>query len=666
MGVMAIVGPTSAAGSAAVSAVCRRSRVPHLVTLGQDVDEEAVRHPDTSVSVRLSPEQSGLSRALRDLVTRKAWSTFTLLYEDSQALVRLRELLLLSPAEGALFRLRQRSPLEDLRKVFREVGRRGESNLMLDVPAGHLREYLLQAQQVGMLTEYHNYIATSLDLHTLDLRHFYSSRCNLTGFQLVDPDKPGLKNHQDERVVAGADPLAMLSPRAKEFQRSVKSDAALAHDAVLSFARGLQALSRARSLEPKHGATCDPGSTPWAYGLSLATQIKAGSVTGLSGRVQFDSFGARTNISFNLVELKDVGLSRAGTWDATRGIHYRQNYSSLYQEVALSLRNKTFRVTTILSEPYVMLKSGSKTTASEGDRLEGFCIDLLREMALLLGFRFEIRLVRDSAYGVSNEHGEWNGLVREVMDREADLAIGDLTITLARDRAVDFTLPFMNTGIGILYRKPAQDSRLFYFLLPLSLDVWLCVLGAYLGTGALLHLVARMAPLEWRQPEQRQHSAKCDCDRSLTDKPRNVFSLYNSLWYTTTALLYQSCETNPRAASTRLVAITWWLFSLVIVSFYTANMAAFLVNEKLKFPIENVHDLARQSKIQYGCVVSGSTAAFFKECHAVPGRDPDDVPAAVVDVADACSAAGISVQLDSPRKLRQPAVGTSCRQRHSR
>lgn len=60
------------------------------------------------------------------------------------ALVRLRELLLLSPAEGALFRLRQRSPLEDLRKVFREVGRRGESNLMLDVPAGHLREYLLQ------------------------------------------------------------------------------------------------------------------------------------------------------------------------------------------------------------------------------------------------------------------------------------------------------------------------------------------------------------------------------------------------------------------------------------------------------------------------------------------------------------------------------------------
>lgn len=54
------------------------------------------------------------------------------------------------------------------------------------------------------------------------------------------------------------------------------------------------------------------------------------------------------------------------------------------------------------------------------------------------------------------------------------------------------------------------------------------------------------------------------------------------------------------------------MFSLVMVSFYTANMAAFLVNEKLKFPIENVHDLARQSKIQYGCVATGSTMTFFK------------------------------------------------------
>ncbi|KAH7948236.1 hypothetical protein HPB52_019640 [Rhipicephalus sanguineus] len=42
--------------------------------------------------------------------------------------------------------------------------------------------------------------------------------------------------------------------------------------------------------------------------------------------------------------------------------------------------------------------------------------------------------------------------------QEAQLAIGDLTITVSRSRAVDFTLPFMHTGIGILYRRPVQGA----------------------------------------------------------------------------------------------------------------------------------------------------------------------------------------------------------------
>nr|XP_037289933.1 glutamate receptor ionotropic, kainate 4-like [Rhipicephalus microplus] len=98
--------------------------------------------------------------------------------------------------------------------------------------------------------------------------------------------------------------------------------------------------------------------------------------------------------------------------------------------------------------------------------------------------------------------------------QEADLAIGDLTITVSHSRVVDFTLPFMHTGIG--------------------------------NSG-------------------RVHKTHCD----------------------------------------QLVGVLAYQ-----VSFYTANMAAFLVNEKLQFPIENVHDLAAQSKIKYGCMSSGSTETF--------------------------------------------------------
>ncbi len=35
--------------------------------------------------------------------------------------------------------------------------------------------------------------------------------------------------------------------------------------------------------------------------------------------------------------------------------------------------------------------------------------------------------------------------------QKADLAIADLTITYEREQAVDFTMPFMNLGIAILF-----------------------------------------------------------------------------------------------------------------------------------------------------------------------------------------------------------------------
>jgi hypothetical protein len=51
---------------------------------------------------------------------------------------------------------------------------------------------------------------------------------------------------------------------------------------------------------------------------------------------------------------------------------------------------------------------------------------------------------------------------------------------------------------------------------------------------------------------------------------------------------------------------------MIIVSSYTANLAAFLTLEKMQAPIESVEDLAKQSKIKYGIQQGGSTAQFFK------------------------------------------------------
>lgn len=53
----------------------------------------------------------------------------------------------------------------------------------------------------------------------------------------------------------------------------------------------------------------------------------------------------------------------------------------------------------------------------------------------------------DGRYGSYNKQTkEWDGMMKELLDQKADLAIADLTITYDREQVVDFTMPFMPLG----------------------------------------------------------------------------------------------------------------------------------------------------------------------------------------------------------------------------
>ena len=61
-----------------------------------------------------------------------------------------------------------------------------------------------------------------------------------------------------------------------------------------------------------------------------------------------------------------------------------------------------------------------------------------------------------------------------------------------------------------------------------------------------------------------------------------------------------------------MIAALWWFFTLIMISSYTANLAAFLTVERMESPIESAEDLARQQKIKCGSVHGGSTSAIFR------------------------------------------------------
>ncbi|CAL8366076.1 unnamed protein product [Arctogadus glacialis] len=81
------------------------------------------------------------------------------------------------------------------------------------------------------------------------------------------------------------------------------------------------------------------------------------------------------------------------------------------------------------------------------EQYEGFCVDMLRELADILRFSFRIKLVDDGLYGAPEPNGSWTGMVGELINRKADWRL-PAHITSEREKVIDFSKPFMSLGIS--------------------------------------------------------------------------------------------------------------------------------------------------------------------------------------------------------------------------
>ncbi|XP_040048526.2 putative glutamate receptor [Gasterosteus aculeatus] len=249
---------------------------------------------------------------------------------------------------------------------------------------------------------------------------------------------------------------------------------------------------------------------------------------------------------------------------------------------------KELSITTIKEEPYAM---------SRGSELEGFCIDLISELSRELGFKYKVSLVKDNRYGLKDPSGTWNGMMGEVIRREADLAVAPLTLTAVREMAVDMSTPFMYTGLGFILRRDlSSEESSFSLLSPFSTDMWAGLLIAFLLTGLCMFLVGRISPAEWAGPDTEEQN----------------FTLLHSFWYITGALALQGAGPHPKGLSGRLVSAIWWLFAILLLACYFGNFNSMLHSNNKHVSIKTFEELANQDLMDYGTVEGGSTTAFFK------------------------------------------------------
>uniref|UniRef100_A0A8C8DX99 Glutamate receptor, ionotropic, kainate 4 n=1 Tax=Oryzias sinensis TaxID=183150 RepID=A0A8C8DX99_9TELE len=554
-GVVAVLGPSaSPASNSIISNICGEKEVPYVKVAPEDILK--VQFPRFT-TLDLRPTNTDISLAVAGLLTFFNSTTACLICAQAECEYDIRTFygINLTPLREVFIWGLVRLPV----KI---------KDISTKTTCQHINALVKSSKCVTAHTSVSHY---QQEFTLLRLDDVADQRVNIVGFSVFNKTHPFFQDfvqslnrswqeNCDHAPFAGT-PLS----------------SALLFDAVYAVVAAVQELNRSQNV----GATqlsCK-SSKIWEHGTSLMNYLRMVELEGLTGHIEFNSKGQRSNYALRIMQNSKEGLRQIGLWHSEDGLSMERMPLSI--NVTDTLFNTTLTVTTILESPYVMLKPNYQEFEGN-DRYEGFCVDMLEELAELLKFKYRIRLVGDGLYGVPGANGTWTGMVGELISRKADLAVAGLTITAEREKVIDFSKPFMTLGISIMYRVHLV-SNLTRTLAPFS---------------------RILTPYEWYNPHP--------CLKGRCNLLINQYSLGNSFWFPVGGFMQQGSTIAPRALSTRCVSGVWWAFTLIIISSYTANLAAFLTVQRMEVPIESVDDLADQTSIEYGTMHGGSTMTFFQ------------------------------------------------------
>uniref|UniRef100_G1RHN7 Glutamate receptor n=1 Tax=Nomascus leucogenys TaxID=61853 RepID=G1RHN7_NOMLE len=328
-----------------------------------------------------------------------------------------------------------------------------------------------------------------------------------------------------------------------------------------------------------------------------------------------------------------IALNRHRLWEMVgrweHGVLYMKypvwpRYSASLQPVVDS---RHLTVATLEERPFVIVESPdpgtggcvpntvpcrrhSNHTFSSGDMApytklccKGFCIDILKKLARVVKFSYDLYLVTNGKHG-KRVRGVWNGMIGEVYYKRADMAIGSLTINEERSEIVDFSVPFVETGISVMVARSNGTVSPSAFLEPYSPAVWVMMFVMCLTVVAItVFMFEYFSPVSYNQ--------------NLTRGKKSggpSFTIGKSVWLLWALVFNNSVPIeNPRGTTSKIMVLVWAFFAVIFLASYTANLAAFMIQEQYIDTVSGLSDKKFQRPqdqyppFRFGTVPNGST-----------------------------------------------------------
>ncbi len=206
----------------------------------------------------------------------------------------------------------------------------------------------------------------------------------------------------------------------------------------------------------------------------------------------------------------------------------------------------------------------------------------------------------------------WNGMVRQLQDREADICGASLTITAQRSEAIDFSVGLVDDIFSLLMINPAVSGNqkpqidLIVYLTVYSKETWLAILAVAMSFSIVYTIIANQIKTKLGSIYLQ---TKC-----FIAGTHNFFL----------SLIQRNSETGEKMdyAAEKLLLITISMVTFLLFSFYGGDLTA-TMTAGIKTPnLRTFHDVLDKD---YKIYTQDGTAQYDFFRTAVPGSSTHQV-----------------------------------------
>lgn len=333
-------------------------------------------------------------------------------------------------------------------------------------------------------------------------------------------------------------------------------------------------------------------------GNSLLENVLNVNFTGLTGLVRFSNDRSPINPAYEVINVIGTGVRLIGYWsnhsklsksppdyssppnnfdtnEQLHGVIWPGQTSDKPRGWVFPNNGKELRIgvpNRVSYREFIALMPGT-------DTFKGYCIDVFTAALSLLPYPVPYKLI---PFGDGKNNPSCTELVQQMTAGEYDAGVGDIAIITNRTKLVDFTQPFIESGLVVVTPIRKMNSGTWSFLRPFSPKMWGVTAAFFLIIGVVVWILEHRTNDDFRGPPKQQ-----------------VVTIF---WFSFSTLFSAHREKTVSTLG-RIVLIIWLFVVLIINSSYTASLTSILTVQQLSSPIKGIDSLRKSNDkigIQHG------------------------------------------------------------------